>query len=168
MKKYISPFICGFGAGVLQVVPVAKSFACCFIIPLAAFISLYLDLRANPTTEFLKAKKGLIFGLMTGLFAALFGSFFDIMITLITKNNDIVATFPELQKMVQGFPLSDELKSVVLKLFTEVRNDILKYGFSLLYTFSVIINNLVINSIFGMLGGLIGVQIINNKLKNQR
>ncbi len=168
MKKYISPFICGFGAGVLQVVPVAKSFACCFIIPLAAFISLYLDLRANPTTDFFKAKKGLIFGLMTGLFAALFGSFFDIMITLITKNNDIVATFPELQKMVQGFPLSDELKSEVLKLFTEVRNDILKYGFSLLYTFSVIINNLVINSIFGMLGGLIGVQIINNKLKNQR
>ncbi len=167
MRKYISPFICGFGAGVLQVVPVAKSLACCFIVPLAAFLSLYLELKANPSSEQIQLKKGLIFGLLTGLFAALFGSFFDIFITLITKNNDIVATFPELQKMINGFPLSEELKNEVLRLFNNVRREILQYGFSPLYTVSVIINNLVINSIFGMIGGLVGVQAINSKLKNQ-
>ncbi|MEW6194577.1 MAG: hypothetical protein AB1521_05405 [Bacteroidota bacterium] len=167
MRKYISPFVCGFGAGVLQVVPVAKSLACCFIIPLAAFLSLYLELKANPSSVQIQLKKGLIFGLLTGLFAALFGSFFDIFITLLTKNNDIVAAFPELQKMINGFPLSEELKKEVLRLFNSVRNEILRYGFSPLYTISVLINNLVINSIFGMIGGLVGTQVINSKFKNQ-
>ncbi len=167
MKKYLSPFVCGFGAGVLQIVPVAKSLSCCFIIPLAAFFSLVLDQKAQNSTAKIPTKKGLMFGLITGLYAALFGSTFDIMITLITRHNDIVAMLPELQKIIVTFPITEEMQKNILTLFQEVRNDILNYGFSSLYTFSVIINNLVVNSIFGIVGGLIGVQIINKKNFNQ-
>lgn len=167
MKKYLSAFVCGFGAGVLHVVPVAKTFSCCLIIPLAAFISLMLDRKANPTDELIPSKKALMFGLMTGLYAALFGSGFDILITLITKNNDVVAAFSELPKVLQLFSLPEDIKNDVMKLFSGVRDDILQYGFSPLYAFSILINNLVINSVFGIIGGIIGAQVINSKQKNQ-
>ncbi|NMB83559.1 MAG: DUF4199 domain-containing protein [Ignavibacteria bacterium] len=166
MKKYISSFVTGFGAGVLHVVPVAKSLACCLIVPLASFISLLLDRKANPTSEKITMKKGAMFGLVTGLYAALFATVFDLLITLITKNNDIVSMMPELQKMIVAFPLSESLKSEVMRLFESVRNDIINYGFSSLYTFSIIINNTVVNSIVGTIVGLIGAQIINHKLNN--
>jgi hypothetical protein len=166
MKKYLSPFICGFGAGVLQIVPVAKSFSCCFIIPLAAFISLVLEQRANNNFGKIEMRKALLFGALTGLYAAVFGSFLDVFITLITKNNDVIALFPELQKMVSSFPVNSDIQKEVLRLFEGVRNDILTNGFSPLYTLSVIINNFVVNTIFGLVGGLVGAQIINRRNQN--
>ena len=168
MKKYLSPFVCGFGAGVLQIVPIAKTFSCCFIMPLAAFFSLVLDQRANNNFETITIKKGVMFGLVTGLYAALFGSIFEIVITFITKQNDIVAVFPELQRVIATLPLSNEYKTEILKIFQNVRNDILTYGFSLFYSISIIINNLLVNSIFGIVGGLVGVQIINRRIGNRK
>jgi len=167
LKKYLAAIICGFGAGVLQIVPFVKSFSCCMILPLAAFISLLLDQRATRIFEKIPMKKALIFGLFTGLFAALFGSVFEILITFITKHNDVIASFTDLQRIVQNLPLSEEIKKEILNLFQSVREDILKNGFSLLYTFSVIFNNFIVNSIFGSVGGLIGAQIINSRLNNQ-
>ena len=134
--------------------------------PLAAFLSLLLDQRASQSLEKISMRKALIFGLITGLYAAAFGSMFDIVITLITKHNDIVAMFPELQKMVTSFPIDQATKTQVLAWFEGVRNDILQYGFSPFYTFSIIINNVIVNSIFGIVGGLVGAQIINRRNQN--
>lgn len=166
MKKYLSALVCGFGAGVLQIVPFLRSFSCCFIIPLAAFVSLILDQRATNSRGKISSKRALMFGIVTGLYAALFGSFFELFITLITKHNDIISTFPELQRMIDSFPVSPEIKTEVLNLFQNVRQEILTKGFSPLYTFSVFINNFVINTIFGAIGGLVGAQIINNRINN--
>jgi hypothetical protein len=166
VKKYLPAFVCGFGAGVLQIVPFLRSFSCCFIIPLAAFLSLVLNQRATNSREKITSKKALMFGIVTGLYAAMFGSFFELFITLITKHNDIISTFPELQRMIDGFPVSQEIKTEVLNLFQNVRQEILTNGFSLLYTFSIFINNFVINTIFGAIGGLVGAQIMNNKTIN--
>lgn len=163
MKKYLSPLIVGFGAGVLSIVPVAKSFGCCLIIPVAAFISLLLDQKANNNYSKIEIKKGLIFGLVTGLCAAFFGSIFDFFITFVTKNNDLVATFSELQKIISEFPISEALKEEVMSLLGGVVDSIRTSGFSLLYTFSVLANNILLNSVFGMLGGIIGVQILNSR-----
>lgn len=163
MKKYLSPLIVGFGAGVLSIVPVAKSFGCCLIIPVAAFIALLLDQKANNNYSKLEIKQGVIFGLLTGIYAALFGTIFDFFITFITKNNDIVATYSELQKVITQFPISDELKDNVMSMLGGVVESIRTTGISLVYTFSVLVNNLILNSIFGMLGGIIGVQILNSR-----
>jgi len=163
LKKYLSPLIVGFGAGVLSIVPVAKSFGCCLIIPVAAFIALLLDQKANNNYSKLEIKQGVIFGLLTGIYAALFGTIFDFFITFITKNNDIVATYSELQKVITQFPISDELKDNVMSMLGGVVESIRTTGISLVYTFSVLVNNLILNSIFGMLGGIIGVQILNSR-----
>jgi len=168
LKKYLSSLVCGFGAGVLQIVPLVKSFSCCFILPLAAFFSLVLNQRATNSKARITTKDALKFGIMTGLYAALFGSFLEIFITFITKQNDIIATFPELQRMVNNFPVSPEIKTEVLNLFQNVRTDILANGFSILYTFSVLANNFIVNTIFGAVGGMVGAQVINSRINNNK
>ena len=65
-KKYISPIIFGFVAGVLMVVPVIKSLGCCLLLPVAAVFSLVLEQKANNDYTKLDIKKGVIFGLITG------------------------------------------------------------------------------------------------------
>lgn len=166
MKKYISAFICGFGAGVLQIVPVAKTFACCLIIPAAAFIAIYLDQKSKGFPGKVLTSKGAIIGLITGLYAALFGSVFDLLITFITRDNELIVAFGELQKMVNSFPLSTEMKEQLIDMFGSVIQEIKDYGFSAIYTFSVIFGNLIVNSIAGLVGGLIGVQIFNSRQNN--
>lgn len=168
MKKYISAFVSGFGAGVLQIVPVAKSFGCCLIVPIASYIAIILDRRATGNNGMMALKQGLIFGLVTGIYAALFGSFFDLLITFITHSNDFISVLSELQKVINNFPLDDKVKQEVFNMISNVAYDIQKYGFSLLYSLSVIFNNFIINPIFGMLGGLISAQIINSKISKDK
>lgn len=167
MKKYLSAFVCGFGAGVLQIVPVAKSFSCCLIIPVAAYLALVLERKSKKITGESSVKFGVIIGLLTGLYAAIFGSVFELLITFITKTNDLVAAYPELHKMIYDFPLSEDLKAHVTQLLSSVIDSITTTGFSWLYAFSLLFNNFLVNMIFGMIGGLIGVQIINSRIKNR-
>jgi hypothetical protein len=168
LKKYLPSLVCGFSAGVLQVVPLVKSFSCCLVLPLAAFVALILEQKSTNNFNIISAKKAVMIGLFTGLFAALFGSFFEILITFITKQNDIIITFPELQKMVGNFPVTEDIKKEVLLLFQNVRNDILTTGFSWLYTFSLVVNDFFIDILFGIAGGLIGSQIINKRINNSK
>lgn len=170
MKKYLSAFVCGFGAGVLQVVPVAKSFSCCIIIPAAAIIAIMLDRKAEgiSSREEISTNRAIVIGALTGLYAALFGSFFDIFITFLTKSNDLVATYTQLQSTLNDFPISDALRNEVLALMERVKTDITETGFSFLYTLSVLVNNFIINTIFGFAGGLLGAQIINGKIKREQ
>jgi len=170
VKKYLSAFVCGFGAGVLQVVPVAKSFSCCIIIPAAAIIAILLDRKAEGISSEveIETKRAILIGVLTGLYAALFGSFFDIFITFITKSNDLVSAYPQLQYTLNEFPISDALREEVLALMDRVINDITESGFSLLFALSVLINNFIINTIFGLVGGLLGSQIINSRIKREQ
>lgn len=168
MKKYLPSLVCGFSAGVLQIVPLVKSFSCCLVLPLAAFFALILEQKSTNNFDIISAKKAVMIGLFTGLFAALFGSFLEILITFITKQNDIIITFPELQKMVGNFPVTEDIKKEVLLLFQNVRNDILTTGFSWLYSFSLVVNDFFIDILFGITGGLIGSQIINNRINNSK
>ncbi|MEG8945873.1 hypothetical protein [Rosettibacter firmus] len=165
MKKYLSSFVAGFGAGVLQVVPFIKSFTCCLIIPIASYVAILLDRKATKNFGIVRTKHAFMIGLMTGIYAALFGTMFDIIITFITKNNDIVEMLPELQRMINNFPFDENVKTQVISLLQIVRDEIIQYGFSFIYTLSIIINNFIINTIFGIIGGLISAQIINSRIK---
>ena len=162
-KKYISPLVVGLGAGVLTVVPVIKSLGCCLLIPAAAIISLLLEQKANNDYSKLEIKKGVVFGLITGLTAAIFGTTFDFIITLITHTNDLVISFPQMIETLDNFPIDEATRKEVISLLRDVVESIKNYGFSPLYTISFLFNNLFTNSIFGILGGIIGVQILNSR-----
>ncbi len=162
-NKYISPLVVGFAAGILSIVPVLKSFGCCLIIPLAAFVALMLDQKANLNFSKLDIKKGVIFGLITGLVAALTATFFDSLITLLTKTNDLLVAYPKLIETLNSFPIDDTTKEEVLSLLGGVIENIKETGFSSLYFLSMLFNNIFANSVFGILGGIIGVQILNSR-----
>ncbi|HET55426.1 MAG TPA: hypothetical protein ENN33_09450 [Ignavibacteria bacterium] len=167
MKKFLPSFVSGFGAGVLSVVPVIKTFACCLIIPAAATLSILLYQRAENVDEKIETGKAIFLGVFTGLFAALFATTFEIFITLFTKQNDLIAAFGNMQSMINSFPLDDHLKQEVIDLINMVVTELKTTGFSVIYSFTLLFNNLVINSIFGLAGGVIGLQIINAKYKNR-
>ena len=164
MNKFLPALVCGFAAGVLNIVPFVKNFTCCLIIPFAAVFALILYQRATKDFGFLKTSTSVIIGLYTGIFAALFGSTFEIVIILITKTSDLTTSLTELNKFVKDLP-ANPIWDQVMDIMYKISDDITQYGFSLLYTISIFFSSLIVNSIFGMIGGLIGMQILNNRLK---
>lgn len=166
MRKYISPLIVGFAAGIIQVVPIIKSFACCLIIPFATYISLRLDQKANNDYSKILMSKAFVWGLIIGIVSAITNTFFETFITFITKQNEFISNLPEFSKMIDNFPIDDSLKNEVMNIFTTVRNDLINNGFSMFYTFTIFINNIIVNSIFGIVGSLISATFINNKNNN--
>lgn len=167
MKKYLPSLVTGFGAGVLSVVPVLKSFSCCLIIPVAAYFSIVLYQKANGLDEKIETGRAIFLGVFTGLFAALFSTSFEILITLFTKHNDLIEVYGSMQTMIGNFPIDETVKQQVMDLISNVVEDLQTTGFSLLYTITLLFNNLLVNTIFGLVGGVIGVQIINSKYKQK-
>ncbi len=163
MKKLLPSIVTGFAAGVLTTVPLLKNFACCLLLPAAAVFAVFLDQKANGEDENLLMSKGVVIGLMTGIFAALFGTTFDILITYIAHSNDLVSTFGQMQKFIADFPIDAAMKQQITNMMQGMVNDITKTGFSLFYAISIIVNNFLSNSIFGIIGGLVGVQIYKSR-----
>jgi energy-converting hydrogenase Eha subunit A len=161
LKKYLPALVAGFSAGVLHVVPLTKSLTCCLIVPLAAVAAIMLEQKANAHIGDFDIKRGAFLGLLTGIFAALFGSFLDIFITFVTRNNEILGTFNELTEIVDSIPVPTEVKNETLELMHSVAESIRETGFSAIYAISVIFNNLIVNSIFGTIGGLVGTKVLN-------
>ena len=167
MKKYLSAFVCGFGAGVLHIVPVAKSFTCCLIMPMAAYLSIVLDRKSSGVSGKIDMKRGAMLGLLTGIYAAAFGTSLDLLITFITKNNEIVAAYPELSRLLTDFPIAEAMKQEVLTMLSSIINEIRTTGFSLIYSLTILFSNFIIDPVFGTLGGMIGVQIVNSKISKE-
>jgi hypothetical protein len=52
-----------------------------------------------------------------------------------------------------------------LKLMKSVSKDIAKNGFSFIYLLMILSSNFIINSIFGMIGGALGMSLLNRKFR---
>ncbi len=165
MKKYLPSLVTGFAAGVLSVVPVLKSFGCCLIVPAAAYFAIILYQRANNLDEKINTGKAIFLGLSTGIFAALFATTFEIFITLFTKQSDVIDAFGNIQTMINSLPLDAAIKQQVIDMINNVVVDLREKGFSIIYSITLLFNNLLVNSIFGLVGGVIGLQVINSKYK---
>jgi uncharacterized membrane protein len=161
-KKYLAPFVCGFGAAVLSIVPGFKAFACCLIVPAAALFSLHLDNKINKHNENVSSGKAIVFGLLTGIFSAVFVTGFDILITYFTKSNDFILSIRQTEELLQNYDLGSLLEHS-MSIINSMADDIKTKGFSLLYSFLMLFSNLIINSIFGMIGGLLGMVYLNRR-----
>ncbi|HKB85366.1 MAG TPA: DUF4199 domain-containing protein [Ignavibacteriaceae bacterium] len=161
-KIYLPPLVAGFGAAVLTTIPGVREFGCCLIVPLAVFTALLLYRKTLNHDTNLTVKTSLLIGFLTGLFAALFSTFFDVLITLFTHSNDFVATLPQTEQLLNSFNLGEAAKQTI-DLMEGMANQITSTGFSLLYTIFILVSNLIVDSIFGLLGGIIGRMIVNRK-----
>jgi hypothetical protein len=159
-KKYLPSIVAGFGAAVLSTIPGIKSLSCCLLVPGAAYLSLYLYNKSTGDNSPIQLNKALSYGLITGLVAALFTTLFDLLITYLTHSNDLVAGLPQTEEVMNNFnlgPLMDES----IKLIKQMATDIKQTGFSALYAVMITVSNFFILSIFGMLGGLLGMAVLN-------
>ncbi len=162
-KKNISPaLVAGFAVGVLLIIPGLRSFGCCLILPLGAAVAVYLESYFENFSSKMRNKKALLIGLATGFFAAIFSTVFDVLVTYFSRTNDMIEALPQIELMLAGFSLG-EVKEETMNMLRRIEHEITSTGFSLLYTFFLLINNLIIDSIFGILGGLFGASYINKK-----
>jgi len=165
-NKYLPSIITGFGAAVLSTIPGIKNLNCCLIIPAAAFLSLYLYNKSTGIDSPIKLNKALSYGLITGLIAALFSSLFDILITFITHSNDLVIGLEQTEEAMRDLNLG-ALMDASIELMRTMVKEIKETGFSALYFVMITISNFFIFSVFGMLGGLLGMAVLNKKNRPQ-
>jgi len=166
-KKYLPTLVCGFGAAVLSTVPGIKNFSCCLIVPAAAAISILLDKKINNSNEKVLLGKTLGFGFLTGLFATLFITTFEMLITYFTRTNDLINDLPQIELTMRQWnlgPMVDES----LKLIKSVAKEIQKNGFSFIYLLMILASGLITNSIFGMIGGALGMSLANRKSREDK
>ncbi len=163
-NKYLPPLVCGFGAAVLTTVPGIKSFGCCLIVPFAAFLSLYLHQKV--TGHYAKISSGfaLKYGVLTGFFSAFFATIFDVIITYFTKSNDFITTLPQSEAMLKNWKLGPIFQQTIVY-FHYISHQITTTGFSAFYTIAIFFSNMFIYIIFGLLGGLLGMTLINKKYR---
>ena len=132
MNNKISPaIVCGFAAAVLSTIPGFKNLSCCLIIPLAAYAALFINQKINGLHKVI-TPEALYYGFFTGLSAALFSTVFEILITTLTKSNDLVLALPELEKTIKSMNLQ-QTGAESLKLLKVMINEITTNGFSPLF-----------------------------------
>lgn len=161
-SKYLPSIVCGFSAAVLMIVPGVKSFGCCLVLPLASAFSLFLNKKINNQKEDISTQDAFFFGIFTGVFSAIFLTGFDLLITYFAKTNDLVESLPYTESMLRDLKLGPLLENAIA-LMEDMVKDIQLNGFSAFYSMMVLFSNLIVNTIFGMIGGLLGMMYLNKK-----
>jgi hypothetical protein len=161
-NKYSPTVVCGFAAAVLTTIPELKTFGCCLLVPAASLVSLYIYLRLNRFQSPLLSIDAFKFGLLTGIFIAVFSTFFEILITYFTRTNEIISMLPQFELMLAKFNLG-EAASQTVALLKLMAKEIQHSGFSVIFTFILFFNNLFSDIVFGIIGGFIGLSILNKK-----
>jgi hypothetical protein len=161
-RKLLPPLAAGFAASVLSTVPGLKNASCCLIIPLASVFALFLYSKMNNITDKFRTGEAVYFGFMTGIFGALFTTLFEIIITYVTRSNEFVEILPQTEAALRELNLGAMLDTS-LGLLRQMAKEIRATGFSAIYTIGMLFSNLLMYSIFGILGGLLGTVLINRK-----
>jgi len=165
-NKYLPSLVTGFGAAVLVSVPWVRTIGCCVIIPLASLYALILHIKLNNGELPIKTSMAILFGLMTGLWAAFFSAMFETIITFVTHTNDFVQGLPAMESMLRSSRFAPSFSGIfdqMLRIYHSMANDIRLYGFSPIYTFTVLAGNVIVDSIFGMIGGVLGMTFLNKR-----
>ncbi len=164
IKKYLPAIVSGFAAAVLSTVPGIKNFSCCLLVPGAAVFTILLYKKTTHSIERIKAGKALGFGFLTGVVATIFITLFEMLLTYFAKTNDFIQSLPQSELIIQEWNLGPMVNDSI-KLMKSMAKEIGKTGFSFLYLVMIFFSNFLINSLFGMIGGLLGMNLANRNLK---
>jgi len=156
--KLIPALIGGSVIGILSTVPIINmgNCLCCMWILLGGFIGTYFYWRELPPGHELSSGEGAVIGLLSGIFGALFG-------TLLGYFFMAVVGFNPGQEFLQSIlesrgDLSPEIEEF-LKEF-QMRGGLHPFFITIGLFFA-----LVVDSVFGAVGGIIGAAILRKKVK---
>lgn len=161
-NRYFPALVTGFAVGVLTTIPVIKSFACCMLVPAAGAASVFIDQKLNNFAYRITTKDAALFGLTAGIFAAIFTTGFEALITYIVGYNDLVLALPQMEQMISEFGLGGAMDEGIM-ILRQMAEDIENKGFSLFYTLYILASNLMIDAVFGILGGIFGMAVFNRR-----
>jgi hypothetical protein len=166
-NKYLPSLVTGFGAAVLVSIPLVKHVGCCVIVPFAAVYALILDVKLNKAELPIKGKEAVLFGLMTGLWAAVFSALFETIITMFAHSNDFVQQLPDVEHVLRNqLPISFRpMMEQAIVIYRSMAQDIKTTGYSSIYTFAILFTNIIVDVIFGIIGGFVGMNYLNKRAK---
>jgi hypothetical protein len=169
-NKYLPSLVTGFVAAVLVSIPLLKHVGCCVIVPFAAVYALILDVKLNKAELPIKGMHAFLFGIFTGLWAAIFSALFETIITLFTHSNDFVQELPGIENILrnQAPATFKQFIDQAILIYRHMAVEIETTGFSALYTFAILSTNIIIDIIFGIIGGFIGMNYLNKRNKPQQ
>jgi hypothetical protein len=142
---------------VMPIISLMNLFCCAGIVIGGLAGVFYLDNKSRSMDYMIGFKDAGIIGALSGVVAAIIVSIITLAITIITKENPIdagIKTFEE---------LGVQLPAEVLNQLQSFSEEYSKYGFSLSIALLNLLSNLVIYPLFGFLGGILAMSIINKK-----
>ncbi len=86
------------------------------------------------------------------------------MKSVIRISKNVVNTLPQTKEVLDSLKLGEAAKQTV-DLMDAMSNQITSTGFSLLYTVFILISNLIVDSVFGLIGGILGRIVVNRKIQ---
>ena len=104
-------------------------------------------------------KDGAMIGVLSGILSAILVSGINLLIVLFSKNNPVI----EAMNLMKDISLPKEVLDQMDKFSSEIN----KYGFSPTIAIFSLLSNLFLYPVFGLLGGILGVTIINKKTAKQ-
>jgi len=169
-NKYLPSLVTGFGAAVLISIPFIKHAGCCVIVPFAAVYALILDVKLNKAELPIRGSEAVLFGILTGLWAAFFSALFETIITLFAHTNEFVQELPGIENILRNqLPSSfKQFGEQAILIYRSMSNEIKTNGFSPIYTFTILATNIVVDIIFGIIGGFLGMNYLNKRKRPQQ
>jgi len=144
--------------------------ACCAGIMLGGLATVYLYLRSLPPDEPpLETKYGLILGAFAGIFGAIFETVLSVLIIKLLSKGYFDQIYIEIEKSISDMQAGGEevpqiLNQIQDAIFT-LTQEIAETGFSFVLTILMLVFNTMKDVLFGLLGGLIGIAVLQKKNK---
>ena len=136
---------------------------CCAGIMAGGFAGVYsYKKQLEPSGQFPEIKDAGMIGILSGILAAVFVTGFGLLISLFSDVNPMLDIMNSLDGM--GFDMPPEMLSYIEK-FSQEFNE---HGFSPTITIISFVSNIILYPLFGSIGALIGVSVLNkNKTKSR-
>ncbi|MEO8447431.1 MAG: hypothetical protein ABI528_08045 [bacterium] len=157
----ITPIIAGTAVmTLLAVIPVLSliNIFCCAGIIAGGFVGVYTYWKQlQPSGMTLTSKDGGMIGILCGILSAVFVTGFGVLISLFSDSNPMLEIMKGFDEM--GFQVPPEMTTYIDKF----SNEFTEHGFSPTITIFSFISNLILYPLFGSIGAILGVTILNKK-----
>ena len=157
----ITPIIAGTAVmtltGIIPIINIVNLLCCAGIIA-GGYAGVYTYWKQMSNAGLvITSKDGGMIGILCGILSAIFVTGFGLLISLFSEVNpmeEVLKSFDEL-----GFALPPEMSQYTEKF----SNEFSEYGFSPTITLVTFITNMIIYPLFGSIGAIIGVTVLNKK-----
>ena len=155
-SKLVPALIGGSVIGVLSVVPLVNmgNCLCCMWVVLGGAVGAYFYWRELPPERVFSSGEGAVVGLLSGVFGALFGTFLGYFFMAVVGFNPAQEFLQTL--LESGWDISPEVEEAL-----EVLQD--RGGVSPFFVFAGLFFSLIIDSLFGAVGGIIGAALFRKR-----